>query len=289
MSSFKIKNILTKFLGAIWLFDGLLQFQPKMFGPAFSSQVLVPLLQNQPSIIQSFVHFGMFLWNTNTVWTDTAAGILQCAIGILLLLPSSKSNIAIKFGLWVSIVWGIIVWIFGEGFGMIFTGSASFYTGAPGAVLAYVLLAILILVPKGFSVKFYAKVLGWSFIFLSFLQLQPTFWTSTGIQSLFTGSGDSFSIVNTFPTYLSQVAGAHSISANILLLLISLILGILLILKPSRISASFGLVFLLLVWWIGQDFGQLTSLISGVPTDPNMAPLFALFLLPLFLNTSSRL
>jgi hypothetical protein len=289
MSSFKIKNILTKFLGAIWLFDGLLQFQPKMFGPAFSSQVLVPLLQNQPSIIQSFVHFGMFLWNTNTVWTDTAAGILQCAIGILLLLPSSKSNIAIKFGLWVSIVWGIIVWIFGEGFGMIFTGSASFYTGAPGAVLAYVLLAILILVPKDFSVKFYAKVLGWSFIFLSILQLQPTFWTSSGIQSLFTGSGDSFSIVNTFPTYLSQVAGAHSISANILLLLISLILGILLILKPSRISASFGLVFLLLVWWIGQDFGQLTSLISGVPTDPNMAPLFALFLLPLFLNTSSRL
>jgi hypothetical protein len=289
MSGFKIKNILTKFLGAIWLFDGLLQFQPKMFGPAFSSQILAPLLQNQPSIIQSLVHFGMFLWNTNTVWTDTAAGLLQCAIGILLLLPSSKSNTAIKLGLWISIVWGIIVWIFGEGFGMIFTGSSSFYTGAPGAVLAYVLLAILILVPKDFSAKFYTKILGWSFIFLSLLQLQPTFWTSTGIQSLFTGSGDSFSIVNTFPTYLSQVAGTHPISANILLLLIPLILGIFLVLKPNRISASFGLIFLLLVWWIGQDFGQLTSLISGVPTDPNMAPLFALFLLPLFLNTSSRL
>jgi hypothetical protein len=170
---------------------------------------------------------------------------------------------------------------------MLFTGASSFYTGAPGAVMAYVALSALLLMGDKISSAFYTKFLGWSLVIISLLQFQPTFWTGDGIQSLFTGSMDSASFISAIPTYLSSIVVAHVVAINILLLLIPILLGVLLILRPNRIVALVTLVFLMLVWWLGQDFGQLSTLITGVCTDPNMAPLLALFIIPAFLQRRS--
>jgi hypothetical protein len=279
MSHLRIQNILAKALGAFWLLDGLLQFQPQMFGQAFVTNILVPILDGQPGFVQALIQFGTMLWNTNTIWTNTTAALLQCAIGILLFFPLQSKRF--KIGLWISIVWGLIVWVFGEGLGMLLTGSSNFYTGAPGAVLAYVVLAIFLLKTDKLSETFFARFAGWSLIVLALLQLQSTFWTSNGIQSVFMGSMDTLSFISAMPTYLGNIAAAHAISTNLLLLAIPILLGSLLIWKPNRIVAVTSLIFLFLVWWLGQDFGMLSTLITGVSTDPNMAPVFALFITPL--------
>ena len=44
----------------------------------------------------------------------------------------------------VSFAWAFVVWWFGEGFGMIPMGMASPLTGAPGAVLLYGLIGLLV-------------------------------------------------------------------------------------------------------------------------------------------------
>ena len=37
-------------LGIIWLIDGLLQLQPKMFGTDFANSVILPTAQGQPGV-----------------------------------------------------------------------------------------------------------------------------------------------------------------------------------------------------------------------------------------------
>src|SRR5487761_13691 len=75
---------IAKALGAFWLLDGLLQFQPAMFGPSFVSQVLKPVLSGQPGFLDTIVDWGIRFWNLNTVASDIAAALLQIAIGLAL-------------------------------------------------------------------------------------------------------------------------------------------------------------------------------------------------------------
>ena len=43
----------------------------------------------------------------------------------------------------MSFAWALGVWFFGEGLGMVLTGTASALTGAPGSVLLYGLLGLM--------------------------------------------------------------------------------------------------------------------------------------------------
>ena len=49
-----------------------------------------------------------------------------------------------RLALAASIAWSIGVWWFGEGFGGVLSGAASPLNGAPGAVILYALLAVLL-------------------------------------------------------------------------------------------------------------------------------------------------
>jgi len=59
-------------------------------------------------------------------------------------------------------------------------------------------------------------------------------------------------------------------------------IGIFLILAPNRPIAWIAIIFLAVIWAIGQNFGGLQTFPFGTATDPNSAPLLALFLLPIF-------
>lgn len=274
------RNLIAKILGTFWILDGLLQFQPKMFGPDFVTNVLEPTLSSQPNILHAISSFGIYLWNTNTILTNTAAALLQVVIGIFLFFPASDNKF--KIALYVSVLWGSIVWLFGEGAGGLLTGSATFYTGAPGGALLYVLFAVLLLLHDRISDSWYPKIAGCILVGAAFLQLQPTFWTADGVQGVTELSTmDIFHPLTIFPMWLSNLIGLHPFSANIALTVMPLVLGLLLLYKPNRITAGITLIFLFFVWWISQDFGQLTTLFTGTSTDPNIAPLIALLLVPI--------
>ena len=278
---FNISNFLAKGLGAFWIFDALLQLQPKMFGPDFVSNILAPTLANQPKFISDLLSLGIKLYSINISVANIVVIIIQAGIGILLFFPGNPKKF--RAGLYASIIWGLIVWIFGEGLGGLFTGTASFYTGAPGAVLVYVLISAFLFWPEKVTAKFLSKAAGIFFVILAALQFQPTFWSADGLQSLVEGaSGDAINFISAPATFVADLLARRPVTVNIILIVIPLLLGLWLILKPNRTVAILTLIFLFLVWWLGQDFGTLTTLITGTATDPNLAPLLALLIFPLF-------
>jgi len=278
-----VKNIIAKALGALWIFDGLLQLQPAMFGHGFVSNILTPLLSGEPAFLHAIIAFGIQMWNTNTIAANSVAALFQIGIGVLLLFPLADTRF--KVGAYVSIVWGLLVWLFGEGAGLLFTGAASLYAGAPGAVIFYIVLAALLLLPQEVSAKLYSKVTAWTLLFGAALQIQPIFWTAAGAQQVaMTSTMEAVPALSALPAYLANIITAHAICSNIILIALPFSLGIALLLRPNRITGTLTLIFLFLIWWIGQDFGQLSSIFYNTPTDPQLSPLLALLLLPLFIT-----
>ncbi len=81
--------------------------------------------------------WGIFVGPHVAVW-NTFFALIQVAIGAGPALPAYGSP---RPG--VSFFWAFGVWFFGEGLGLIFTGSASALTGAPGSVFIYGLIGLM--------------------------------------------------------------------------------------------------------------------------------------------------
>lgn len=279
-------NIIGKVLGVLWLVDGLLQLQPKMFGMDFVNNVLVPNLSNQPAFLNLLISSGIHLFSTNTVVSNSIVATLQIVIGILLLCSIESKKF--KFGLYLSIVWGLVVWIFGEGLGNLFTGSASLYTGAPGAALIYAIISVCLLVPKKINTQFFAKLGALILLLGAVLQLQPMFWSSMGAQMVFQMSAsDAIHAINALPNFFSNSLATHAVGFNWFLIIVPLSLSIALWFKQKKVIAIIAIIFLLFVWWLGQDFGGLLTIWTGTATDFNSALLIALLILPIFIDSKS--
>ena len=125
-------------LGLFWLLDAGLQFQPFMFRSSFTTTYLLNNAQNQPDVIRWIItNVGHFVGPHVAVW-NTFFALIQVAIGAGLLFRRT-----VRPALAVSFFWAFGVWFFGEGLGLIFTGSASALTGAPGSVFIYGLIGMM--------------------------------------------------------------------------------------------------------------------------------------------------
>jgi hypothetical protein len=125
-------------LGALWLVDAVLQYEPKMFGQGFVTQFILPNAQGQPEPLRwSITSVGHLVSHGTPTW-NAAVGTLQIAIGVGLLVRS-----LVRPALTVMFVWCLLVWWFGEGFGGLLTGTATPLTGAPGSVALYAVIGIL--------------------------------------------------------------------------------------------------------------------------------------------------
>lgn len=279
-----ITKFLGKGLGLFWLFDGLLQLQPKMFGMDFVNNVLAPNLTGQPAFVHSLISGGIRLFSSNTVLANWIVAMLQIIIGVLLLFPNDGKKF--KIGLYLSIIWGLVVWIFGEGLGSLLTGSASLYTGLPGAALIYILISVFLLIPEKMDNSILANTAGIIFLAGAIFQLQPMFW---GMQMTFLMSAaDPLHIINVLPNFLAGLLNTHLILGNWISFLIPLLLSLALFFKPSKATAWLCIIFLLLIWWLGQDFGGIFTIWTGTATDPSTAPLIALLILPLLIKNASQ-
>ena len=125
-------------LGAIWLLDAALQYQPYMFSRAFATGVIEPAGAGNPGFVASPVVFaGQFMLH-NEVAFNAIFATIQLALGVGLLYRRT-----VRGALAGSIVWALSIWWLGEGLGGIFTSTATPVTGAPGAALLYALIASL--------------------------------------------------------------------------------------------------------------------------------------------------
>ena len=123
----------------MWLLDAALQLQPYMFGKAFVSMVLEPASLGNPAVIASPAMWASHLISHDVAAWNTAFALIQLAIALgLLWRPAVKAALA------AGIVWSLAIWWLGEGLGGVLTGTASPVTGAPGAVILYALIAVLV-------------------------------------------------------------------------------------------------------------------------------------------------
>ncbi len=134
-----IRRPLQLVLATIWLVDGLLQFQPFMFTRAFGSQMLAATAQGNPSPVAHSISWADLVIGHHSVVADAIFAVIQVLIGF-----GIAWRPAVKPALALSIVWSCGVWWFGEGLGGLFSGTANPVNGAPGAVLLYAVLAVLL-------------------------------------------------------------------------------------------------------------------------------------------------
>jgi hypothetical protein len=289
----RTQRVLQIILGLFWLLDAGLQFQPFMFGNGFTTTYLLNNAHNQPDIIRWIItNVGNFVGPHVAVW-NTFFALIQVAIGLGLLFRRT-----VRPALAVSFFWAVGVWFFGEGLGLIFTGSASVLTGAPGSVFLYGLIGLMawprsarteergeIEPTVGFASSAAGQGLGgattpllvwcgyWSLAAILFLL--PDNRTPTSVSSAITGmsSGEPSAyshFLNTFGNHF----GSGGVWTTWLLAIGSLVVGFgpLVFRRPTPFLAAGGLLATFF-WVSGQGLG---GIFTGSGTDPNSGPLIVL-------------
>ena len=138
------RQVLRIGFGLLWVFDGILQAQPKM-AIGLPSQVIEPAAASSPHWVQQVVNWAGTTWSYHPLQAGAAAVWIQIGIGIWL-LAAPRGGWSRLAGL-VSVGWGLVVWVFGESFGGVFAPGLTWLFGAPGAVLIYCVAGALIALP----------------------------------------------------------------------------------------------------------------------------------------------
>jgi cytochrome oxidase Cu insertion factor (SCO1/SenC/PrrC family) len=285
----RARSLLRIGFGVIWIFDGILQAQPKMAG-GLAAQVIEPIAQASPAWVQHVVNWGGTTWSYHPITAGAASVWIQVGIGAWLIVAvrGPWSRLA---GL-ASVAWGLTVWVFGESFGGIFAPGLSWLTGAPGAVLLYVVAGALIALPDGaWRTPRLGRLLlggiGIFFIGMAVLQAWPGrgFWKGTinGQPGTLTSMVQSMSstpqphFLSALLTRFGSFTASNGLAVNLVVVIVLAAIGVIFLTgKPVlvRCAVWFGIVFGLAVWVLVQDLGFL----GGLGTDPNsMIPLMLLY------------
>jgi cytochrome oxidase Cu insertion factor (SCO1/SenC/PrrC family) len=139
------RQVLRVGFGLLWVFDGILQAQPKM-AIGLPSQVIGPAAASSPHWVQHLVNWAGTSWSYHPMQAGAAAVWIQVGIGIWL-LAAPRGGWSRLAGL-AGVGWGLVVWVFGESFGGIFAPGLTWLFGAPGAVFLYCVAGALIALPE---------------------------------------------------------------------------------------------------------------------------------------------
>lgn len=280
-------------LGLIWLLDGALQFQSFMYGKGFIG-VLTGIEAGQPHWLGSSVNWGATAMQSSQTLFNTLAALIQVAIGIgLLYRPAVRPAVVVSFA------WVLVVWWFGEGFGMIFMTSigmggvpmASALNGAPGAVLLYGLIGAIAW-PNGrpgglLGVR--GTRITWAALWLvmSWLWLQQPSTTANGIRNTINAAPSGMSWLSSLQDGFADVAKGNGLVIALILAAASAVIGVGVAVnwRPKQLLAlAVGLN--VIYWLVGQGLG---GIFAGGATDPNAGPLFILLAFALYWLVPYRL
>jgi hypothetical protein len=282
--SLDTRRVLQLVLAGIWLLDGLLQYQPFMFTKAFG-QMLAGTAPGNPPVIARPITWDATLVEHHLVLLNTVFATIQLLLGLgIAFRPTVRAALA------ASVAWSLGVWWFGEGLGGVLSGGASPVNGAPGGVILYALLAVLLWpADRDAAAPFVAaRAVGarvaralWLVLWLSeaYFALTPA---NRAPQAL---NGMIAAMEGGQPGWLAAIDRgaaalvAHQGLAASVVLAVALVLIAVAVYLPVR-AARAGLVLAIVVaaviWAAGQDFGMI---LAGGATDPNSGPLLALLAL----------
>ena len=275
-------------LAALWVLDGVLQYQSFMFTKAFG-QMLAGSADGNPAFVADSVRWAAGIIEHSPATTNAAFATIQLALGL-----GIAWRPAVRVALAGSVAWSAAVWWFGEGLGGVLNGSASPVNGAPGAVILYALLAVLIWPAGGTAARnrsgafVAARPLGaaaarglWVVLWgsLAYFSVTAASRTAQGLHDMIAGMADGE------PGWLAAVdrgaAGVvahHGLPASIALaaVLAAIAAGIFLPAPGARVTVVLAVAVSLVIWLVGQDLGEV---LAGNATDVNSGPLLALIAL----------
>lgn len=267
-------------LGSLWVLDGLLQLQPLMV-TRFLSGVVAPLIGGEPGWLAAAMRFGVQLWGVDPISWNVLAAYLQVAVGLAILF-GGEGRLR-RAGLWLSIVWSLIVWVPGEAMGGVFVGGG-WLSGAPGSVLFYLLSAGFLLLPaevwnRGAWRRWFALGMGLLWLFDAGLQAWPAagFWDPRTLSDFATSMGQMPQPAALAAPLLAWARALQSAPVvwNAGLVAVMAGLGAGWLLRPdSRLLWAATALWTLATWYFGQDFGVL----GGMGTDPNSGAIVTLLL-----------
>lgn len=278
------RTILTV-LGLIWLLDGGLQFQSFMYSRGFL-RLLAAGAVGQPGWLADSINWSARIANGDLTLFNTLFALTQVLIGLGLLCHRT-----VKPALAASFAWSLVVWWLGEAFGMLFMNTANPLTGAPGAVVIYVLVGLIVWPndrPGGLLGVRGARV-SWAVLW----GLMGGLWL-LGVNS---SANATRALIDTAPSGAGWLSGvqhwiANAAQGNGLVIAVVLAFGSWAIAIAVAINwhpRTFliaSIVLNLVYWVVGQGFG---GILAGGATDPNAGPLFVLLAAALYWLAPVRL
>ena len=272
-------------LGLIWVLDGALQYQPFMFSRGFASQVIAPVGPGNPGWVAGPVAWTAAQIGSHLVLANSTFATLQLAIGLGILWPRTT-----RLALAASVPWAIGVWWLGEGLGGILMPTANPLTGAPGAVIIYALLAVLLWPgrPDGDSsaVAFRGPAgalpaqLAW-LVFWGALAVQclgPAYRPPDAVADavLGTQAGEPGWLAALDRTAGTALLGHGVVTCLALAAVLGVVAASVFVPSIARPALVIAVGLALLIWVVPENLG---GILTGSGTDPNTGPLLALLAL----------
>jgi len=279
------RRLLQLALAGIWLLDGVLQYQAFMYSKDFTDMISGTAAGN-PGVVAHPVTWNATLVQHHLVLLNTIFATIQVLLGLGIAWRPT-----VRVALAASVAWSLGVWWFGEGLGMVLTGDVSPVNGAPGAVILYALLAVLLWPadrPGRLAPFVAARAVGapvaralWLVLWLSlaYFALLPGNRAPQALHDMIAGMTDGE------PGWLAALdRGAASLVAHqglaasivLAVALVIVAVGVYLPAPAARGTLVLAIVISAVIWVFGEAFG---AIMTGGGTDPNSGPLLALLAL----------
>lgn len=276
------RRLLQLALGALWLLDAILQAQSGMFTRAFG-QMLAESAPGNPALVAHPISWNAGLIAQHGMVTNALFAAIQLLLGLGI---AWRRTVRVALG--ASIIWSLGVWWLGEGLGGVLTPTASPVTGAPGAVIIYALLAVLLWPRDGDSRPgpfVAAQAVGapvaralWLLLWgsLAYFAVLPANRAPQALASTISGVTDGE------PGWLSSIghgadgllAGQGLLASVLLASAVAVVaVGVYLPRPAARGTILLAVVLAAVTWVVGQALGEV---LTGMGTDPGTGPLLIL-------------
>jgi nitrite reductase (NO-forming) len=120
--------------GVIWLVDGVLEWQPADFHNFL--QLITAMSQGQPAPLGAVISAGQAVVAINPTLANGLLAASETAVGLSLI-----TNTLSRWALRLSVLLAALIWVFGQGFGMVFMAGATDVQSGP----LYVLVSLMLL------------------------------------------------------------------------------------------------------------------------------------------------
>jgi hypothetical protein len=272
-------------LAAVWLLDGVLQYQPLLYTKAFG-QSLAATAAGNPAVVARPITWDATLVEHHLVLLNTIFATIQLLLGVGIAFRPT-----VRLALAASVAWSLGVWWFGEGLGGVLNGTADPVNGAPGAVILYALLAVL-LWPAARPAKsapfIAARAVGahaarvlWLVLWLSFayFALLPANRAPQAVTGMIASmnSGEPGWLAAILRGAASLVAG-QGLATSIVLAVACMLVAVGVYLpRPAAAAALVLAMVVAVVIWVAAE--ALGGILASGATDPNSGPLLVLLAL----------